>query len=156
MLRIFKKILKYTGYTLLGIIAFVLLYLLCAWSLSRLTVDKEAGQRNDMAIYIKTNGVHTDIVVPIKNELLDWSKEVKFANTHLPDTTTMKWLAMGWGDKGFYLQTPNWSDLKFSVAFNAMFALSTTAIHATFYGDLPESKSCKKINDQQCRICKTG
>ena len=145
MPRILKKILKYTGYTLLGIIAFVLCYLLAAYCLSRLTVDKEAGQPAEMAIYIKTNGVHTDIVVPVKNELLDWSKEVKFSNTHLRDTTTIKWLAMGWGDKGFYLQTPNWSDLKASVAFKAMFALSTTAIHATFYGDLPENKSCKKI-----------
>lgn len=129
----------------LGLIAFVLLYLGAAWCLSRITVDKEAGQPDDMAIYIKTNGVHTDLVVPVKNDLVDWSREIRFANTHLEDTCTAHYLAMGWGDKGFYLQTPHWSDLKFSVAFKAAFALSTTAIHTTFYDTLTENKSCKKI-----------
>ena len=155
MLRVLKKSLKYTGYCIAGFIAFILLYLLTAYCLSRLTVNKEPGQSGDMAIYIKTNGVHTDIVVPIKNELADWSKEIRFANTHLPDTSNMKWLAMGWGDKGFYLQTPTWADLKFSTAFKAAFALGTTAIHTTFYNDLRESESCKKImisNDQYKRL----
>ena len=140
-----KKIVTYTGYLILAFIAFVLLYLLCAYCLSRITVDKEPGQESDMAIYIKTNGVHTDIVVPVRNEQIDWSKEIKFSNAHLPDTSTIKYLAMGWGDKGFYLQTPTWSDLKFSTAFRAAFGLSTTAIHATFYGTLQENASCKKI-----------
>jgi uncharacterized protein (TIGR02117 family) len=150
-----KKILKYTCYFILSFIAFVLLYLLSAYCLSRITVDKETGQPEDMAIYIKTNGVHTDLVVPIKNEELDWSKEIKFSNAHLADTTKMKWLAMGWGDKGFYLQTPTWADLKFRVAFKAAFDLSTTAIHATFYDSLHEGKSCKKImisNGQYTRL----
>jgi len=141
----FKKIIKYSWRFLLGFCTFVLLYLLCAYCLSRLTVDKEPGQPDEMAIYIKTNGVHTDIVVPVKNELNDWSREIKFGNAHLPDTSNIKWLAMGWGDKGFYLETPKWADLKFSVAFKAAFALSTTAIHATFYGDLQENEKCKKI-----------
>jgi len=150
-----KKILKYTGYTLLGFISFVLIYLGMAYCLSRITVDKEPGQSEEVAIYIRTNGVHTDLVVPIKNEQLDWSREIAFLNTHLQDTVNMKWLAMGWGDKGFYLETPQWSDLKFSVAFKAMFGLGTTAIHATFYETLPDNKSCKKImisNGQYARL----
>jgi uncharacterized protein (TIGR02117 family) len=108
-----------------------------------------------MAIYIKTNGVHTDLVLPVKNDQLDWSKEIKYANTQLKDTSNMKFVAMGWGDKGFYLQTPTWADLKFSVAFRAMTGLSTTAIHATFYETLPDNASCKKImisNSQYSRL----
>jgi len=140
-----KKIVKYTGYIILSLIAFVLIYLLAAYVLSRITIDKAYGNSNDVTIYIKTNGVHTDLVVPIKNEQTDWSKEIKFSNAHLTDTTNIKYLAMGWGDKGFYLQTPTWADLRFSTAFKAAFGLSTTAIHATFYSDLTENKSCKKI-----------
>lgn len=140
-----KNIFKYTVYTIAGVIAFLLLYLLAGYALSRIAVDKEANQRDEVAIYIKTNGVHTDVVVPVKNDQFDWSKEIKFSNTHLADTSRSKWLAMGWGDKGFYLQTPNWSDLKMSVAFKAMTGLSTTAIHATFYDTLQEDASCKKI-----------
>jgi uncharacterized protein (TIGR02117 family) len=145
MFTLLKRIIKYTGYSILFFVSFILVYLLSAFCLSRATVDKEEGTTGEITIYIKTNGVHTDIVVPIKNEVQDWSREILFSNTHLTDTTTMQWLAMGWGDKGFYLETPAWKDLTFSTAFKAAFALSSTAIHATFYSSLAENKSCKKI-----------
>ncbi len=143
-MNIIKKTVKYTCYTLLGFVAFVLLYLLCAWCLARVTIDKEPGE-GEIAIYIKTNGVHADIVVPLINGQMDWRSEIRFANAHLPDTTRITYLAMGWGDKGFYLQTPTWADLKFSTACKAVFGLNTTAIHATFYEKLQEDASCKKI-----------
>ncbi|GJM35271.1 MAG: hypothetical protein DHS20C18_42720 [Saprospiraceae bacterium] len=97
-----------------------------------------------MAIYILTNGVHTDIVMPTRNEHMDWSKKIKYTNTKSADSTH-QYLAMGWGDKGFYLETPTWAELKPSVAFNAAFGLSTTAMHTTFYTSLTESETCKKI-----------
>lgn len=145
MIRFLKKLLKYTIRFILGFIGFVLLYLLSAYCFSRIATSKEPGTSSDVAIYIKTNGVHTDIVVPVKNEQLDWSREIKYANTHLSDTNHVKYLGMGWGDKGFYLETPTWADLKFSTAFKAAFALSTTAIHATYYDTLVQDSACKKI-----------
>jgi uncharacterized protein (TIGR02117 family) len=45
----------------------------------------------------------------------------------------MEYVAFGWGDKGFYLNTPNWSDLKTSTAFNAAFGLGGSAMHVSFY-----------------------
>jgi len=143
-MQILKKIIKYTGYALLWLIAFVVVYLLCAWCLSRIAVGKEAGE-GDMAIYIKTNGVHADIVVPLNNGLLDWSREVKFSNAHLHDTSVIKYLAMGWGDKGFYLKTPTWADLTVCTALKAAIGFNTTAIHATFYEAMQENDNCKKI-----------
>lgn len=56
-----------------------------------------------------------------------------------------KYLAIGWGDKGFYLNTPEWSDLKVSTAFNAVFGLSSSAMHTTFYKKMIEDDNCKKI-----------
>ncbi len=155
MLKFLKRLFKFLGYFILSFIAFVLLYLLSAYCLSRIAVGGKEPHSNDVAIYIKTNGVHTDLVVPVKNEQIDWTKEIKFTNTHLADTSKIKWLAMGWGDKGFYLQTPTWADLKFSVAFKAAFGLSTTAIHATYYDTLIQNAACKKImisNDQYTKL----
>ncbi|MEO8770684.1 MAG: TIGR02117 family protein [Ferruginibacter sp.] len=145
MLTCLKKLFKYIGFFILFFFGFVLIYLLSAFCLSRITVDREVGTTNDVTIYIKTNGVHTDLVVPVKNEQADWSQEIRFTHAHLKDTFMIKYVAMGWGDKGFYLETPSWSDLKFSTAFKAAFALSTTAIHATFYNNMTENESCKKI-----------
>lgn len=155
MIGVIKKVTRYTLYFILGFIGFVLLYLASAYCLSRIATGKESNTTSDVAIYIKTNGVHTDVVVPVKTPQLDWSREIAFSNTHIKDTANAKYLAMGWGDKGFYLNTPTWADLKFSTAFKAAFALSTTAIHATFYDTLIEDSACKKImisNQQYSRL----
>jgi len=128
-----------------GIAIFLVLYFIAVFALSAMTVDREADSRDEVTIYIKTNGVHTDIVMPVRNDVTDWSREVKYANTRSQDTT-YGYLAMGWGDKGFYLQTPTWADLKASVACKAAFGLSTTAIHATYYAQLREDATCRRID----------
>lgn len=122
----------------------VVLYILCAYLFSKITIDKEANSKAQITIYIKTNGVHTDIVMPTVNEQMDWSQQIKFLNTKTADTSSV-YLGMGWGDKGFYLETPTWGDLTAKVAFNAMFGLGSTAIHATYYSKITENDSCKKI-----------
>jgi uncharacterized protein (TIGR02117 family) len=113
---------------------------LCSLSLPFLKTQ----QPRDVAIYIITNGDHTDIVVPVKTAIADWSQEIKYEHISSHDTTA-QYLALGWGDKGFFLSTPTWADLKFSTAFKAVFGLSTSAIHATFYKQLRENDQCKKI-----------
>lgn len=141
-----KKAFKILGKILLGIVGFVVAYLSFAFVLSRIPVHSEDEDKNkDVAIYIKTNGVHTDIVVPIRTEYKDWSEKVQFAHIKSQDST-MQYIGFGWGDKGFYLNTPEWADLKFSTAFNAAFYLGTSAMHATFYKQVKESESCVKIN----------
>jgi len=137
--KILKKI-------LLGILCFLVLYVSLAFVFSRITVNSEqVNEQKPIAIYIKTNGVHTDIVVPVYNETKDWRSEVKFEHTISKDTT-FQFIGFGWGDKGFYLNTPQWSDLKVSTAANAAFYLGTSAMHATFYKNLKENESCIKIN----------
>lgn len=140
-----KKILRITKKLLVFLVIFVAIYLLAAFSLSRLATKKENATSNDIEIYILTNGVHTDIVMPVKSPIINWSRVILFEHTKNADTT-LPYVATGWGDKGFYLETPSWADLKFSTAFKASFALSTTAMHATFYKDMQESESCKKIS----------
>ena len=139
-----KKLLKITLYTVLGLFGFVAVYLIAAFTIPSISISAESSSDQNITIYILTNGVHTDIVVPIKSADKDWSKEISFKHVVKPDTNA-RWVAFGWGDKGFYLNTPTWAELKFSVAFKAAFALSSSAIHATFYNSLQESSSCKKI-----------
>jgi len=143
-LTIPKRILRISLYAILSLISILVLYLGLAFILSRIGTKPENSQSNDIAIYILTNGVHTDVVVPLKNELMDWSSEIRFSNT-LKRDTAFNYVAMGWGDKGFYLDTPTWADLKASTAFKAAFSLSTSAIHATFYKELKEDSTCVKI-----------
>jgi uncharacterized protein (TIGR02117 family) len=145
LVRIAAKTLRFSALILSSFVLIVLTYLLFAYLLARIPVDGESAQGSDVTVYLLTNGVHTDIVVPAKSSLQDWTKEVKYADTRSNDTLN-QYLAMGWGDKGFYLETPTWADLKASVAFKAATGLSTTAIHATFHNTLKLGDSCRKIN----------
>jgi uncharacterized protein (TIGR02117 family) len=140
-----KKTFKRLGFTLLGFVAFVALYLLAAYGLSKIGSKYEQPSTKDVTIYILTNGVHTDVVLPVKNGVMDWSQLMKFEHTKGQDTMA-NFIALGWGDKGFYLNTPTWAELKFSTAFKAAFALSSSAIHATFYEKIEENETCKRID----------
>jgi uncharacterized protein (TIGR02117 family) len=139
-----SRILKFTLMGISAFAGFVLIYLAAAWGLSRIAVNEEAVPGKDITIYILSNGVHTDIVVPVKSEVIDWSKTVRFEHTTGRDTTA-QFVGFGWDDKGFYLETPTWADLKFSVAFKAAFALSKSAIHATFHHQMQEDEQCRSI-----------
>ena len=140
-MKILKKLLKYFAIFILSLFA----YLLIVTLLSFVSVNEDVTvNQEEIPIYILTNGVHTDIVLPIKNEHHDWSSQLKFEHTKSKDTT-YQYVALGWGDKGFYLETPTWADLKVSTAVKAASGLSTSAMHVTFYKHLKESQSCKKI-----------
>ncbi len=140
-----KKLMKITLKILAAILGIVIVYVICGLLLPIIPISaKKTDESKNIEIYILTNGVHTDLVVPIKNEWMDWTTEIPFENTR-SKRTDYQFLSVGWGDKGFYLDTPTWADLKFSTAFNAAFWLGESAMHCTFYQKLKEGEDCKKI-----------
>jgi uncharacterized protein (TIGR02117 family) len=138
--RIFKALLIFIA----SFLGFVGIYMLTAYFLSRITVNEDVPSKKEVKVYILSNGVHTDIVVPKENELMDWTRYVDYKDTKGKDSTA-NFVAFGWGDKGFYMETPTWGDLTFRVAFRAAFGLSTSALHTTLYKEIKEGKTCKSI-----------
>lgn len=133
----------------LKIIGFILgavfLYIILGILLPLIPVSAEkTDDPKIIEAYILTNGVHTDIVVPVKTKFIDWSQKLPYNNTK-SKKENFKFISFGWGDKGFYLNTPTWADLKFSTAFKAAFWLSESAMHCTYYNDMKEGEDCKKI-----------
>ncbi|WP_288375248.1 TIGR02117 family protein [uncultured Chryseobacterium sp.] len=131
---------------LIGIIlGIVIIYVILGLLIPYIPVSaKDDGQKKEIPIYIYTNGVHTDIVMPVKNDLQDWSQKIPFTNTKSKNTN-YRYIGIGWGDKGFYLDTPTWADLKFSTAVKAAFWLSDSAMHCTYYNTMKEGDDCKMI-----------
>ena len=123
ILKIGKKILKWVLYLLL----IPVLYVVFSLVLSFITVDRELENQDlNNTIFLNTNGVHLDIVIPKKHiepELLSGLTYGALDN----------YLAFGWGEENFYLHTPTWSDLTFKNAFRAAFLKSTTLMHITRY-----------------------
>lgn len=139
-----KKSLKIFGRFCAVIVILLVVYVASAFLLSRITVNSDVEQKSDVTIFIKTNGVHTDLIVPVKTEVKDWTKDIRYDHTVAKDSTA-KYLAVGWGDRDFYLNTPTWADLKASTAFNAAFYLGTSIMHTEFYNNVGESLTCRKI-----------
>jgi uncharacterized protein (TIGR02117 family) len=103
-------------------------------------------------MYVLSNGVHTDLVLPVTTKSVNWEHFFPFENTR-GKIQSANWIAFGWGDKGFYLNTPTWGDLTFSTAFKSTFGLSSSALHVTYYDSIKKSNLAHKLtiseNDYQ-------
>lgn len=87
-------------------------------------------QSGDVLIYVQSNGIHTDICLPVETDIMDWKNFIP--NKHYPNAEGYEYITLGWGDKGFFLDTPTWGELKVSTALNAAFLPSPTAMHVAY------------------------
>ncbi len=122
-MKVIEKIVKWILYLL----AIPIAYVIIAFILTEITVDRtEVNTVNNVIIYLNTNGVHLNVVLP-KNAIdINLLKDLEFEDSE-------KYISFGWGDENFYINTPTWGDLTFKNAFTAMFLESMTLIHLTRY-----------------------
>jgi uncharacterized protein (TIGR02117 family) len=82
-------------------------------------------------IYLRSNGVHADVVLPTRNALHDWSAE--FPVRHMRDLAApLGWIAFGWGDRAFMLETPTWRDMRVRTAVAALAGIGDGAMHVEY------------------------
>ena len=107
-------------------------------------------------VYISSNGFHTDFIVPAINSYFDWGRVVDDSAYETP-FTKQSFLGIGWGDKGFYLDTPTWAELKLKTALVAAFIPSPTCMHLTSYANRPDTNKffeCLYLtSDQYLILC---
>jgi hypothetical protein len=111
--RRFRRIIR-------GLAIFVLVpsgvYLAAAAVLGRVAVNSNWTEpENGVTIFVQTNGVHTGFV--------------------LPDGPN-RWRAFGWGDRGFYLNTPTWADVRPATVAAALAGSGKTVVHVDLLGDV--------------------
>ena len=123
-----------------------MLYLGLAVLLSLIPTSPEpvSGPR-DQQIYISSNGVHTDFILPVTLVPQTLRDQIGYLADY-------RYLAFGWGDKGFYLDTPTWADLKASTAVRAMLLPSPTAMHMTGYESIGEQWARVPLTPSQVAI----
>ncbi|MVZ63066.1 TIGR02117 family protein [Sphingobacterium humi] len=143
------------AYIILGLILFAGLYFGADAVLSRIKLHpkSEASKEQEITVYVLSNGVHTDIVLPIRNAWQDWTQVFPIANTK-GKNANQQYMAVGWGDKGFYLNTPEWKDLTLKTALIAGFGIGETALHITYYSQMQENELCFRtsISSKQYQI----
>lgn len=119
------------------------MYLIVGIILSVLSTNPDKIECEEKSeIYVVSNGIHLDIIIPIKLMKYELVKELDIPNQ-------ANYVSFGWGDRGFYLETPTWNQLKFSVATRAIFLKSESAMHVDYYYNKSKSWSEIKICEEQ-------
>ena len=114
---------------LAAILALPLLYLLAAIIGSAVPANAAWQEpREGVRIFVRTNGVHTWIMVPVAAAGIDWRPLAPAA--HIRDSRYAGgYVAIGYGNRDFYLNTPNWGDLSLRNAFAAAFGGGPSLVH---------------------------
>ena len=144
-MKIVKKIGKWILYFLLIPITYFLISLV----LMAITVDRKTDAKEySKSIYLATNGVHLEIIIPKKN--ID-----SLVLSGIKNNPNEDYLSFGWGDKNFYINTPTWGDLTFSNGFQALFLKSSALLHITRYQEKQTNWVEIKVSDSELQKLNT-
>ena len=81
--------------------------------------------------YVLSNGIHTDYVFPVRSTTIDWSQLFPLSQARAVPADA-EFIAIGWGDREFYLNTPTWADLTAARAFGALRGGNRALLHVTW------------------------
>ncbi|MBV8687973.1 MAG: TIGR02117 family protein [Alphaproteobacteria bacterium] len=141
-----KRALRIAGWVAGGLAAVPFLYLLAVLILGLIPANagwREAKQ--GVTIFVRTNGVHTWIMVPKVTAEMDWRPLVPGADLKDPRWGNANYVAFGYGNRTVYLETPTWADLKTKDALSAAFGTGTSLIHADHDDDPQPSKDQRPL-----------
>lgn len=105
-----------------ALVGLALLFLIASWIGSSIPRNSDWEEpRNGIEIMVETNGVHTGIVMPVVNDVKDWRTTFPSAALPTPGGELPTHLAIGWGEKEVFLNTPTWDDLRLSTVLRVVF-----------------------------------
>lgn len=146
-----KKILRYLLLIFLTFIAVVLIYVTLAYIFSRITIESVKKENSNYSVLLMKSGIHVDFIFPISNDIKDWEEEFSVKNTKNKDSIFQQ-IAIGWGSKDFYVNTPTWNDLTLKIFLISNLGLGSSAIHIKYFNeDLPKDSKIisLKLNKKQ-------
>lgn len=104
----------------IGLGAAVMLILATSWIGSSIPRNGDWVEPADgIEIMVGTNGVHTELVLPLVTPQKDWRDT--FPASHVPASREpYTHVAVSWGEREVFLNTPTWAELRPSTALRAM------------------------------------
>ena len=98
-----------------------------------------------ITVFVSSNPVHADVILPLTTDVIDWRKDFP-PSCFRGDTSAATHVAIGWGERGFFLKTPTWADLKLSTAANALLWPSDTCIHVTMKSNVRTNSNVRSVS----------
>jgi uncharacterized protein (TIGR02117 family) len=139
-----RLLLRAAGVALAALLILVAAYAVTALALGAWPRNADFVESPDgIPVYVRTNGVHADIVVPTRSAEIDWSAEFPARHMRALAAPT-EWIAFGWGDRGFMLTTPTWADLRPATALVAISGLGEGVMHVE-YIESPMAYNARRV-----------
>lgn len=127
-----RPVLRAAGSLLAVAIGLVALYLAVAIVAGAIAVNRDfAETAGGVTIYLRTNGVHAELIVPAQATGIDWRVEHPAADMRALAAPT-DWVAFGWGDREFMINTPTWGDLRLPTALAALAGVGEGTMHVEY------------------------
>jgi uncharacterized protein (TIGR02117 family) len=93
----------------------------------------QADVPKEVAIYVASNPIHTDIIIPADSQT---RSTFAFLADALPlDNPNVEWIIFGWGGRSFYIETPTWSAMRPEPLLRAL-TLDAATMHVELLGGL--------------------
>ena len=140
--RRWRRFLRRFALALVGAVA---LYFLAAVVLSAIPLNRGAGRSGPVEIFVRSNGVHVDLVLPVRNERFDWGPVAPASDAADPRAAAAPWIAIGWGDRDIYRKVPTWGDLTPGLALRAGLGLDGAALHVARLFAPEEGPDCRRL-----------
>lgn len=117
------------------LLAAPLAYAIAALALGLLARNAEFQAAADgTPVYVIANLAHADLVVPAHALSLVRAGGLRPADLGMTERAD-PYLALGWGDREFYLTTPTWADLRAGTAWRALTGADSTLMHVEAIDD---------------------
>jgi uncharacterized protein (TIGR02117 family) len=89
-------------------------------------------------IYVSGDQMHVNLVLPVQNQVFDWNQFIP-TQTIGRSSQTYRYLKFGWGDRDFYMNTPNWSEVRITSVLRALLMPGNpTALYVQGYPEFPQ------------------
>lgn len=125
-----RRTLRIAARILAVLVAIPIVYLLAALILGLIPANVAWTEpEQGVTIFVRTNGVHTWIVVPKTTPIIDWRPYVPGEHLADPRYGNADHVAFGYGNREFYLNTPTWADLSPRTAALALFGSGPSLLH---------------------------
>jgi len=113
-----------------GLLAIPVLYFTAALLLGLVPANSAWRQaESGITIFVRTNGVHTWILMPKTNAHMDWRPMVPGRDARDPRWDAANYVAFGYGEREVYLNTPTWGDLSVPTALRAALGGGEPLVH---------------------------
>lgn len=104
---------------------------------------KSGGGSGDIEVHLVSGPIHFDVLIPATPVTLETFSFLEDAGVPI-SMTGVEWILVGWGARGFYIETKNFSDMKVRTVAQAVFG-DAAVMHFAAVGNIDKIKTEKLL-----------